>query len=640
MSHWGGSAGGWTNTGHPGMQRPGALKRSVDGWDDEELGRLYDHGVMRRLFPYLKPYRKQAALATIGMLVFAAASNAQPFLIGLAVKRFIEHDDLAGLNMVGIALLGLALVGWLSQYVQQTTTAYIGHNVLLTLRTQMFDHIQKLSLSFLDRNEVGRVMSRVQNDVTVLQDLMTTGLLTVLADFAGLGMVIFFLLYQDVELSLVTFTVVPVLVVVMAFWQSRARNAFIRVRQAIAVVNANLQENVSGVRVIQSLSREDENSRRFDRVNSDNLSANVEAGRITAAVMPAVELLVSVATALVILVGGVRVLHGDVAVAAGAGTIVSFALYVQRFFDPVRDLVLQYTQLQRAMAGGQRIFEVLDTKPEIADAEDAVELPDVRGEVVFDDVTFQYVPGVEVLSGIDLRVKAGETVAIVGPTGAGKSTLTSLVARFYDVTEGRLLIDGHDIRSIQRQSLTRRLGIVLQDPFLFSGTVRDNIRYARLDASDDEVIEAAKTVGAHDFIKRLPQGYGTVLHERGQNLSIGQRQLIAFARAVIAEPRILILDEATANVDTRTEVVIQRALKRLLKGRTSFVIAHRLSTIRGADRLVVLEGGRIVEQGTHAQLLARDGLYARLYRMTYEETPAADGTGDGVHPQASPVLAS
>ena len=630
MSYWGGStAGGWSHSHFPTGAKPGGgLKRSADGWDDDELGKLYDHSVMRRMLPYLKPYRKRLILALLGMLVFAAAANTQPFLIRLAIDKFVPSGDLGGLNTIGAALVGLAVLGWAGQALQQMCTAFIGHRVLLTLRTRMFDHIQKLSLGFLDRTEVGRVMSRVQNDVTVLQELLTTGFLTILADFAGLGLVIFFLLYLDVELALITFTVIPVLIVSMALWQSRARRAFIRVRQAIAIVNANLQENVSGVRVVQSLSREKENIRRFDQVNADNWSANVEAGRLTAAVMPLMELLVAAATALVVVFGGMRVLDGSL----GIGVVIAFALYVQRFFDPIRDLVLQYTQLQRAMAGGQRIFEVLDTQPEIVDAPDAVELPDIRGEVTFEHVSFEYVPGVEVLSDIDLRVRPGETIAIVGPTGAGKSTLTSLVARFYDVTSGGVMIDGVDIRRIQRRSLARRLGIVLQDPFLFSGSVRENIRYGRLEAGDEEVMEAARTVGAHDFIKRLPGGYDTALHERGQNLSLGQRQLIAFARAVIAEPRILILDEATANVDTRTEVVIQRALKRLLKGRTSFVIAHRLSTVRGADRVVVLDHGRIAETGTHAQLLARDGIYARLYRMTYEQSPTA---GDG-HRAAEP----
>jgi len=357
-----------------------------------------------------------------------------------------------------------------------------------------------------------------------------------------------------------------------------------------------------------------------------------------AVVMPVVEVLSATALAIVIIVGGQRVLNRSLDPVVGVSFILSFALYIQRFFDPVRDLVLQYTQVQRAMVGGERVFEVLDTRPDIEDATDALDLEDIRGEVVFDHVSFSYVEDVEVLHDICLHVRPGETIALVGPTGAGKTTVTALIGRFYDVTGGRLLIDGHDIRQIRRQSLTRRMGMVLQDPFLFSGTVRDNIRYGRLEASDEEVEKAARAVGAHDFVVRLEQGYDTLLHERGQNLSVGQRQLISFARAVLAEPRILILDEATANVDTRTEVVIQRALKRLLKGRTSFVIAHRLSTVRGAGRVVVMDEGRIVEVGRHDELLARDGLYARLYRMTYQERKPG-GDGDGLRPARPPPKA-
>jgi ATP-binding cassette subfamily B protein len=618
MAYWGaGAAGGWSGhwggPGGPGRQQ---LRRSVDNWDDEEYGSVYSHRVMVRLFPYLRPFKGRALLAVVGMIAFAGTTPFQAVLIGKLIGTAASAaPDLGELNRLGAIFLGLVLFSWAAYYVQLTNTGWIGHRILFTLRTQMFNHMQKLSLRFYDNNEVGRVMSRVTSDVTTLQELLTSGLLTILADFIGLFVVVGIMVYLDVKLALVTFAVVPFLVGAMAVWQAYARRSFIRVRQAIAIVNASLQENVSGVRVIQSLSREQENTRRFESINRDNLSANVTAGRVTAAVMPLVEVSVAVATALVIIYGGFQVLDGNME----AWIVVTFALSVQRFFDPVRDLVLQYTQLQRAMAGGERIFEVLDTVPEIQDAPDAEELADVRGEVVFEHVGFEYVPGVPVLRDFSLTVRPGETVALVGPTGAGKTTVTALVARFYDVTEGRVLIDGHDIRAVKRQTLARRMGIVLQEPFLFSGTVLENIRYGRPDATDDEVERAARAVGAHDFIMRLEQGYATELHERGQNLSVGQRQLISFARAVLADPRILILDEATANVDTRTEAVIQRALHELLRDRTSFVIAHRLSTIRSADRVVVMDEGRIVEQGTHDQLLASGGLYAKLYKMTYQE---------------------
>ena len=487
----------------------------------------------------------------------------------------------------------------------------MGQKVLLMLRIQLFRHLQKLSLNFYDRNEVGRIMSRVQNDVNQLQEFLTM-IVVSFADALSLIGIIVALFFLNPLLAAITLTVIPILIGVMLVWQKMAWKTFMAVRQAISAVNGNLQENITGVRVIQALNRQHLNMNRFESLNREHLTSNLRATRLSAVLMPTVEVLTAVAIILVVLVGGRMSMGEDF----GVSTMIAFILYIQRFFEPVRALTMQYTGFQRAMTSGVRIFNLLDTVVEVADSKGAKKLPTLSGDVRLENVSFHYTPEVPIIKGINLHIAAGKTVALVGSTGAGKSTLTSLIARFYDVTNGRILVDNVDLRDVTRESLSQQMAMVLQEPFLFSGTISDNIKYNRSALSQHAVEEASKLVGAHEFIVQQPNGYHTIIEERGQNLSLGQRQLLSFARAVLANPRILILDEATANVDSYTEFIIQQGLREVLRNRTSIVIAHRLSTVRTADLIVVLQEGLIIEQGSHNALLALGGIYAQMY-LTY-----------------------
>ncbi len=583
--------------------------------EEEILGKAYDSRLMKRLLAYLKPYRGLVILSITILLLSSLAQLAGPYLTKIAIDKYIIRGDSEGLMRIILLFLGSIAAGFSLQYIQLYLMAYVGQNAMYDLRMQIFSHVQHLDLKFFDRNPVGRILTRITSDVETLNEMFTSGVVTVFGDIFTLMGIVIVMLFIDWKLALVVFSIMPLLIIATSVFRKKVRQSYRDVRTSTAKINAFAQEHITGISVVQSFTAENKTFAAYDEINRGLRNAHLRSVFYYAVFFPVIEFIGAISLALIIGYGGSQIIAGSLTL----GALVAFIQYADRFYRPIRDLSEKYNILQAAMASSERIFKLIDTKSDISNPESPAAMSPVKGEIEFNDLHFEYEKNNPVLGGIDLKIRPGEKIAIVGATGSGKTTLISLLCRFYEYEKGDILVDGVSLKRIDEKELRQNIALVLQDVFLFSGDISRNIRLGSEKIPLEAVKRAAIEIGADRFISQLNGDYEYQLKERGANLSVGERQLIAFARALAFDPAILILDEATSSVDSETELLIQRALKKLLANRTSIVIAHRLSTIKGVDRIVVMHKGRIREIGTHDELLQKKGIYHRLYRLQYKD---------------------